>query len=65
METQKTSIQLAAGHKLRVDIASAANNLIFPNTNTEAGADGNHPVTAHQTIYSGGEYPSRVVFSEE
>lgn len=65
VETQKTSIQLAAGHQLRVDIASAANNLIFPNTNTEAGADGNHPVTAHQTIYSGGKYSSRVVFSEE
>ncbi|GHP13905.1 esterase [Lentilactobacillus fungorum] len=65
VETQKTSIQLAPGHRLRLDIASAANNLVFPNTNTEAGADGNHPVVAHQVIYGGGEYPSRIMFNRD
>ncbi|KRK87990.1 CocE/NonD family hydrolase [Lentilactobacillus sunkii] len=65
IETQKTSIMLDVGHQLRLDIASAANNLVFPNTNTEVGADGNHTVIAHQTIYGGPKYPSCVEFNTD
>ncbi|WP_282801813.1 CocE/NonD family hydrolase [Secundilactobacillus kimchicus] len=63
IETQKTSIKLAKGHCLRLDITSSAENLIFPNSNTVKGANGLNTIVARQTIYTGPNYPSRVVFN--
>lgn len=65
VETQKTSIQLQPGHKLRLDITSSANNLVFPNSNTAEGPNGGKTVIAHQTIYTGGQYPSKLIFNED
>ncbi|WP_125702536.1 CocE/NonD family hydrolase [Lacticaseibacillus daqingensis] len=63
IRTQKTAYRLAAGHRLRLDIASAADNLIFPNTNTAAGAAGTTAVVAHQTIVTGPGQGGTVTFT--
>ncbi|MGP3640963.1 CocE/NonD family hydrolase [Lentilactobacillus hilgardii] len=65
VETQKTSIKLPIGHRLRLDIASAAENLVFPNSNTRAGADSIDGIKATQTIYTGESYPSHLLFNQE
>ncbi|GAK48474.1 putative X-Pro dipeptidyl-peptidase [Secundilactobacillus oryzae JCM 18671] len=65
IESQKTSIQLPEGHRLRLDITSSAENLVFPNSNTIEGADGTETVVAHQKIYTGGQYPSKLQFTED
>ncbi|WP_179394078.1 CocE/NonD family hydrolase [Lacticaseibacillus absianus] len=64
LQTQKTAYQLAAGHRLRLDIASAADHLIFPNSNTAAGVEGLTSVVAHQTIVTGPAAHSAVHFTE-
>lgn len=63
IETQKTSIQLQAGHRLRLDITSSAENLVFPNSNTLAGANSADTIIAHQTIYTGGQYDTNISFA--
>jgi len=65
IETQKTSICLQTGHKLRLDIASAADNLIFPSSNTAEGVDSPTNVIATQTIYTGGKWKSQIEFNED
>ncbi|WP_155287784.1 CocE/NonD family hydrolase [Lacticaseibacillus zhaodongensis] len=62
LKTQKTSYQLPAGHKLRVDIQSSAAGFIFPNGGTAAGFDTKEQVVATQTVYTGGKQPTRIQF---
>ena len=56
------SNRFAAGHCIRVEITSGADNSIFPNSNT-----GNpiyedmETIIAQQTIYHGGPYNSRII----
>ncbi|MCX2455165.1 CocE/NonD family hydrolase [Lacticaseibacillus nasuensis] len=66
LQTQKTAYYLAPGHRLRLDIASAAANLIFPNTNTAAGpyAPAESGVVAHQQILTGPGHDSHVTFTQ-
>ncbi|WP_155287785.1 CocE/NonD family hydrolase [Lacticaseibacillus zhaodongensis] len=65
LETQKTSYMLEVGHRLRLDFCSAAANLVFPNSNTAAGANSLDGVVAHQEILTGGDYPSAISFYKD
>lgn len=63
LSSLQTSYQFPAGHQVRLDITSAARNLIFPNPNTRAGLGGSESVVAHQRIYTGSDYPSTLSFT--
>ncbi|WP_056968938.1 CocE/NonD family hydrolase [Lacticaseibacillus thailandensis] len=63
LATLQTSYQFLPGHRLRLDVTSAASNLIFPNPNTRAGLNGTTSVVAHQRIYTGSDYPSTLSFN--
>lgn len=56
-----TSNTFKKGHRIRVEITSSAENLIFPNQNTgnDFSTDTKY-VIAHQKIYHSEEYPSKV-----
>lgn len=62
LRTQKTSYQLPAGHKLRVDVQSSAEGFIFPNGGTATGFDTTDTVIATQTVYTGGDHASKISF---
>lgn len=53
-----------AGHRIRVEITSGADNSVFPNTNTGGpmydDKEGEF-VIADQTVYHGGQTPSRII----
>ena len=56
------SNRFAAGHRIRVEVTSGADNSVFPNANTGLPiADDTTSVVAKQTIYHGGRYNSRVI----
>lgn len=60
--SQKTSYELPAGHRLRVDIQSSAGGFVFPNPGTEEGFASDRFVKATQTISCGGEHASAIRF---
>ncbi|QVI32448.1 CocE/NonD family hydrolase [Lacticaseibacillus zeae] len=60
--SQKTSYELPAGHRLRVDIQSSAGGFVFPNPGTEEGFASDRFVKATQTISCGGEHASAISF---
>lgn len=62
MQTQKNGYYFKPGHRLRLDFASAAENLIFPNSNTAGGAYVSGGVVAHQAIMTGPKWPSSLSF---
>lgn len=57
-----TSNTFKKGHRIRVQITSSAENLIFPNQNTgnDFSIDTEYS-TAHQKIYHSEEYPSKII----
>ncbi|MBR6823863.1 MAG: CocE/NonD family hydrolase [Firmicutes bacterium] len=56
------SNRFVAGHRIRVEVTSGADNSIFPNTNTGLPlCDDVDTVIAHQKVYHGGRYPSCVI----
>ena len=56
------SNRFVAGHRIRVEVCSGADNSIFPNTNTGLPlCDDVDTVIAHQKVYHGGRYPSCVI----
>jgi predicted acyl esterase len=65
LKSQKTSYQLAAGHKLRVDVQSSADGFIFPNDGTADGFATTDSVIATQTVYTGGEHASYISFTSD
>ena len=56
------SNRFAAGHRIRVEVTSGADNSVFPNSNTGLpAADDTSVRTARQTVYHGGRRQSRIV----
>ena len=56
------SNRFEVGHRIRVEVASGADNSIFCNTNTGLPiVDDVDKVVAEQTVYSGGDHCSRVI----
>lgn len=65
IRTTKLSHTFLKGHRLRVTVTSSAMNFIFPNSNTRDGFNSVEMKTAKNCIHRGGEYPSRVILSQE
>lgn len=65
IRTSKLSNTFKQGHRLRLTVTSGAKNLIFPNSNTEAGYTGTEIKNAHNRIHHGADYPSRVICRKE
>lgn len=63
--TSKISKTFFAGNRLRLQVTSSAEGLIFPNSNTENGFDSEINVIAENTIYHGEKYPSCVTLPVE
>ena len=56
------SIRFKQGHRIRVEVTSGANNLIFPNPNTGGDVTTETEfMVAHQTLYHDAQRPSRVI----
>lgn len=54
--------RFAAGHRIRVEVTSGADNSIFPNSNTGLPiADDTQQLAAQHTVHHGGKYCSRIV----
>lgn len=58
--TTKISNCFKKGHRIRVTITSSAKNFVFPNSNTKDGFNSQTTVVAHNTIFHGGQYPSKI-----
>ena len=65
IRTSKISQKFEKGSKLRITVTSSAKNFIFPNSNTKKGFNSLETVVAHNRIYYGPEYPSRVILPVE
>lgn len=65
IRTTKLSHTFLKGHRLRITVTSSAMNFIFPNSNTRDGFNSVEMKTAKNCIHRGGEYPSRVILSQE
>jgi putative CocE/NonD family hydrolase len=65
IRTTKISKYFPPGTQIRLTITSGAKNFLFPNSNTREGFAGLHYVRSVNTIYHGGEHPSRIVLPLE
>ena len=63
--TTKISNCFKKGHRIRVTITSSAKNFVFPNSNTKDGFNSQTTVVAHNTIFHGGQYPSKITVRME
>lgn len=65
IRTSKISQKFEKGSQIGFTITSSAKNFIFPNSNTKAGYNSKEYVLAKNTIYYGGNYPSRIILPIE
>lgn len=65
LRTTKFSNTFLKGHCLRLGITSSAINFIFPNSNTKDSFNSEKNEKAHNSIYFGKKYPSKLVFHQE
>ena len=63
--TTKISNCFKKGHRIRVTITSSAKNFVFPNSNTKDGFNSQTTVVAHNTVFHGGQYPSKITVRME
>lgn len=65
IRTTKLSKRFRAGTCIRLTVTSSAKNFTFPNSNTRDGYNSTSTVPAHNVIYHGCTYPSRVILPVE
>ena len=65
IRTSKISHRFLPGHRLRVSVTSGAKNLIFPNSNTEAGYNSTQTRVAQNCVWYGGGTPSHILLHME
>ena len=65
IRTTKVSNCFLPGHRIRLTVTSGAKNLVFPNSNTEAGFNSTVTRVAHNRVHHGGVYLSRVEGRQE
>ena len=65
IRTSKVSHCFLPGHRLRVSVTSGAKNLVFPNSNTEAGYNSTETRVALNSVWYGGGTPSHILLHVE
>ena len=65
IRTSKVSNTFKKGSRIRLTVTSGAKNWIFPNSNTEKGFNSGSFVTAHNRIFHGGDFSSRLIAWKE
>ena len=65
IRTSKVSNTFKKGSRIRLTVTSGAKNWIFPNSNTEKGFNSSSFVTAHNRVFHGGNFPSRLIAWKE